>query len=482
MIHMVMEEGCSVDRGSVYGPLTQRPLQSQILKSNCGIMEERMPTETNDQHDARMEWWREARFGMFIHWGLYTILAGEWKGQPISGIGSWSMHGVKISVADYEPLIHQFNPVAFSAADVARLAKKAGMKYIVITSKHHEGFCLFDSEHTDYDVMSTPFKRDIMKELAEACRAEGLKFGFYHSLIDWHHPHYPVKGDPYHPMRDDAAFQAQERDFDKYLDYLHAQVRELLTNYGRIDVLWFDFSYYEMTGEAWRSRELLEMVFDLQPHIIINNRLGKPGFNPEIAGKVAWQGDFETPEGSIPPPGQYNFDWETCSAMSDSWAYKKDDHNYQSAEQLIRNLADIAGKGGNYLLNIGPMADGSIPTPEIERLEAMGRWLAINGESVYGTKASAFDESPSWGPCTTRHLPDGSTRLYLHVFEWPADGRLAVPSIAGTLRHAYLLSDKSQTALATQPSDNGLLVSVPDSPPDKAVTVVALEIEPSTVN
>lgn len=438
-----------------------------------------MPTETAAQHDARMEWWREARFGMFIHWGLYTILAGEWKGRPIPGIGSWSMHGANIPLDDYEPLQGQFNPGAFDAADIARLARKAGMKYVVVTSKHHEGFCLFDSKHTDYDVMSTPFKRDIMKELADACRAEGLKFGFYYSLIDWHHPHYPVKGDPHHPMRNDAAFQAQDRHFDEYLDYMHAQVRELLMNYGRIDVLWFDFSYNEMTGEAWRGRELLTMLFELQPHIIVNNRLAKPGFHPDAAGKDPYHGDFETPENSIPPPGRYDFDWETCMSMSDSWAYKKDDHNYQSAEQLIRNLADICGKGGNYLLNIGPMPDGSIPTPEVERLEAMGRWLEVYGDSVYGTTASVFAGPPAWGTSTTRRLAGGSTRIYLHVFQWPGDGTLLVPPIKGNVRRAYVLSDKSRTALATRRSHDGLSISLPETAPDEAVSVVALDIGPA---
>lgn len=423
--------------------------------------------ETPAKHAERMEWWSKARFGMFIHWGLYAIPAGQWKGQRLDNpeyCTTWTRHFLNIPTADWDPLIHQFDPVWYRPRDWARLAKAAGMQYAVLTTKHHEGFCLFDSKLTDFTAMRAPAHRDLVKEWLEAFRAEGIRVGFYYSLIDWHHPDYPVVGDRLHPERKRPETLAQKRDLNKYVDYMHGQVRELMTHYGKIDVLWFDFSYDKLTGEAWRGTELLNMVRSLQPEIIVNDRVGLGG-------------DFSTPEQHIPPNGLPGKDWETCMTMNGSWGYKSDDHAWKSTETLVRNLVDIASKGGNYLLNVGPTAEGVIPEASVNRLTHMGRWMQVNGESIHGTSAGPFTRQLPWGRCTRKQLGNGATRLYLHVFDWPKDGRLAVPGLTNQASQAYLLADSHHAPLPCGSDAETLTIQLPSAPPDSIASVIALDIK-----
>ncbi|UCF34625.1 MAG: alpha-L-fucosidase [Phycisphaerales bacterium] len=422
--------------------------------------------ETRQQHDERMRWWREARFGMFIHWGLYAIPAGEWKGQTHHG--EWIMHTAQIAIERYEQLRDQFNPTAFDADEWVRIAKEAGMRYVVITSKHHDGFCLFDSAHTDYDITSTPFQRDIMKELADACRRGGLKMCWYHSIMDWHHPDYL-------PRRDWDNRPDEGADFDRFREYLKGQVRELLTSYGPIGVMWFD-GQWEGTWRHEHGIDLYSFCRNLQPNLIINDRVDKGGGGLALYEKeTRFAGDFSTPEQVIPDTRITDKDWETCMTLNNHWGYNKHDQNWKSTQDLIRKLVDIASKGGNFLLNVGPDAEGRIPQPCVERLHEIGRWMEVNGESIYGTQASPFRSIP-WGRCTQESLPDGNSRLYLHVFDWPGDGRLVVRGIFNEPRQARLLADRARKPLRVTREEDALVVSVPASAVDSTDTVVMLDV------
>ena len=405
--------------------------------------EARLPDETPEQMDKRMAWWREAKFGMFIHWGLYAIPAGEWKGKPVPGIGEWIMHHGKIPKEEYAPLQKQFNPVKFNAKQWVALAKKAGMKYIVITSKHHDGFCLFDSALTDYDIMGTPFQRDIMKELADECHKQGIKICWYHSIMDWYQPN------------------AKGKDFPKYVEHLKGQLKELLTKYGDIGVLWFDG---EWIGE-WNDEQgvnLEKFLRNLQPNLIVNNRVGK---------RKRFPGDFGTPEQTIPATGMPGWDWETCMTMNDTWGFKKNDHHWKSTADILHKLIDIVSKGGNFLLNVGPTAEGVIPEPSVERLAAVGKWLDANGEAIYDTTASPFPRLP-WGRCTQK-----PGKLYLHVFDWPTDGQLLVPGLTNKVTKAYLLTDPQKKSLPVEQSDDRTTIQLPGEAPDPIASVVVLEVE-----
>jgi alpha-L-fucosidase len=421
--------------------------------------------ETKAQRDRRMAWWREARFGMFIHWGLYAIPAGEWKGGK--GHAEWIRETARIPIAEYDKFVGQFNPVKFDADQWATIAKNAGCKYVVITSKHHDGFCLFDSKHTDYCVRSTPFKRDIMKELSNACRRQGLTMCWYHSIMDWHHPDYL-------PRRGWEKRSAESANFDRYRDHMKNQLRELVTNYGKIGVLWFD-GEWEDTWKHEHGVDLYNYLRGLDPNIIVNNRVdkgraGMAGMNK--AGNFA--GDFGTPEQEIPATGLPGADWETCMTMNNNWGYNKYDQRWKSTEDLVRKLADIASKGGNFLLNVGPTGEGLIPGPSVERLEAMGKWMKTNGEAIYGTSASPFKKLP-WGRCTQKAVGE-KTRLYLHVFDWPKDGKLSVPGLENKMARAYMLAD-AQANLTTSSEAGTTVVGVPAKAPDPINTVVVLEIE-----
>jgi len=423
--------------------------------------------ETQAQHDARMQWWRDARFGLFIHWGLYAIPAGEWKGK--TNYGEWIRHSAQIPIDVYDKFVGQFNPVKFHADEWVSLAKDAGMKYIVITSKHHDGFCLFDSKNTDFDVMSTPFKCDILKELSEACRKQGIRLCFYHSIMDWHHPDYLPRRDW---EKDRSAAGAV---FDRYVQYMKNQLRELLTNYGPLGVLWFD-GEWESTWNEKYGRDLYQYVRSFQPDIIINNRVGasRSGMEGFSQGKES-AGDFGTPEQQIPATGLPGVDWETCMTMNDNWGYNSHDKNWKSAKDLIRMLADIASKGGNYLLNIGPTSEGMFPPESVERLREIGQWMKTNSESITTTQASPFKKL-EWGRSTQKAI-SGGTRLYLHVFNWPADGKLIVPGIFNKAKLAYLVADSKKAALKVSRKEDSLVLEVPKQAPDPVDSVVILDVE-----
>jgi alpha-L-fucosidase len=422
--------------------------------------------ETTAQYEARMKWWCEARFGMFIHWGLYSIPAGEWKGSTEHA--EWIRTTAQIPLAEYDKFVDQFNPVKFDATEWVRMAKNAGMKYITITSKHHDGFCLFDSKYTDFDVMSTPFKRDIMKELAEACHKEGIKICWYHSIMDWHHPDYL-------PRREwEKDRPAAGADFDRYFQHLKNQLKELLTNYGEIGVLWFD-GEWESTWNTKYGTELYNYVRSLQPNIIINNRVGAGRSGMEGFTKAGeFAGDFGTPEQEIPATGLPGVSWETCMTMNNNWGYNKHDDHWKSAEDLIRKLADIASKGGNFLLNIGPTSEGLFPQPAIDRLKQLGDWMNVNGDAIYGTKASPFKDL-DWGRCTQKNI-DGGVRLYLHVFNWPASRKLILPGILNQPKIAYLLADREQQHLLVRRLEDAIVIDVPEKAPDPINSVVVLDV------
>ncbi|MCD4682929.1 MAG: alpha-L-fucosidase [Bacteroidales bacterium] len=422
--------------------------------------------ESKEDIDERMEWWREARFGMFIHWGLYAIPAGDWKGE--TNHAEWIRTTAQIPLDVYDEFVDEFNPVKFNANDWVKMAKDAGMKYIVITSKHHDGFCLFDSDYTDFDIMSTPYERDILKELSDACHKEGIRICWYHSIMDWRHPDYiPRRG--WEVDRSEG-----EADFNLYISYMKNQIEELVNNYGDIGVLWFD-GEWEGTWSNEYGKDLYNYVRNLYPDIIINNRVdvGRSG----MAGMTRvgeYAGDFGTPEQEIPSTGLAGVDWETCMTMNDHWGYNKHDTNWKSTEDLIRKLADIASKGGNFLLNVGPTADGLFPDESIERLKKIGNWMDVNSDAIYKTEASPF-KILSWGRCTQTSIPLG-TRLFLHVFDWPEDGLLKVPGIYNQPLNTFLLADVGRSRLKAERMEDALIIKLPITPLDEINTVVVLDV------
>src|ERR1044071_2797845 len=425
-------------------------------------------TETAAEHDERMAVFREARFGMFIHWGLYSVAAGVWDGKPVTGAGEWIMETGKIPVSQYEKLAPQFNPVKFNARQWVGIAKSAGMKYIVITSKHHDGFGLWNSQLTDWCVKSTPFKRDPLKELAEACKQEGVRLCFYHSIMDWHHPDYT----PRRPWNDVAQ---GEPNFDRYVTYMKGELKELLTGYGPLGILWFD-GEWEKTWTHEQGMDLYNYVRSFQPKIIINNRVGKGRAGMTGMDKGGERvGDYGTPEQEIPATGfGPGVDWESCMTMNETWGYKNQDHQWKSAERLVRNLIDCASKGGNYLLNVGPTGEGLVPDASVERLAEIGKWMKVNSDSIYGTSASPFSKL-TWGRCTKKITPKGAT-LYLHVFTWPEDGKLVVPGLRNKVNAAYLSADSKKRKLEAESTKAGLMISLPPSAQDKIPSTVLLRV------
>ncbi|MDD7396937.1 MAG: alpha-L-fucosidase [Eubacteriales bacterium] len=391
-------------------------------------------------YEKRMQWFVQARFGMFIHWGLYAVPAR----------GEWVRSNERMPEEKYMPFFREFDPSAADPKAWVQAAKEAGMGYVILTAKHHDGFCLFDSELTDFKSTNTPMGRDIVREFLEAGREAGLKVGLYYSLIDWHHPDFPHHGDRYHPMRSDPAASNEERDFERYLAYMHGQVKELCTRYGRLDVLWFDFSYNQLRGEAWRANELADMVRTLQPGILLNNRLevSGEGFGSLAQGEPApCHGDFVSPERMVPPEGLFDpqgrpLYWETCTTMNHSWGYCAGDTWYKPAPLLLKKLVKCVSKGGNFLLNVGPDGNGRIPRQAMDTLKYLGQWMQINGESIRGCGPSGM-EKPEWGRITRRE-----NVLYLHIYE-NALGPLPLYGIpAEKIRAMRLLQDGREIPLS----------------------------------
>jgi len=412
--------------------------------------------------DARMDWWREARFGMFVHWGLYALPAGEWQGQ--SDYGEWIRDSARIPREEYARFQGQFDPVRFDPDEWVALARAAGMKYLVITSKHHDGFALWDSAVSEWDMGGTPSRRDLLGELQAACRRGGVRFATYHSIMDWHHPDYL----PRRPWETERS--AEGADFERYERYLHAQVTELITRY-RPGVMWFD-GEWESTWNHERGVRLYELCRSLDPALIVNNRVdvhrgGMAGFSQ--ASEAV--GDFGTPEQEIPATGLPGVDWETCMTMNDHWGWNRADPDWKPVEVLVRNLIDVASKGGNYLLNVGPRADGTFPEQAIERLQGIGAWMAKHGDTIHGTSASPFGAFP-WGRCTVKSFGE-FTRFYLHVFERPADGLLRLPGLGNELHMANWHGAFGE-GFPVRREGTDVVVELPAQLPDPIASVVQL--------
>ncbi|QGY42537.1 alpha-L-fucosidase [Maribellus comscasis] len=414
--------------------------------------------QKNIAQDERMEWWRDARFGMFIHWGLYAIPAGEWEGKEYPQIGEWIMKNARIPVAEYEKLAQQFNPVKFNAHDFVMTAKNAGMKYITITSKHHDGFAMFKSEASKYNIVdATPYGKDVIKALADECHKQELKLCFYYSQSrDWHEPN---------GLDNDWDFP-KERDFQKYLDEkVKPQLTELLTNYGLVGMIWFDTP---MTISEEQAQSLKNLVRSLQPACIISGRLG---------GGV--ETDYKSTGDNVIPAETVSGDWEVPATLNNTWGFKKNDHNWKSPEALTRLLFDIAAKGGNYLLNVGPTAEGVIPQASVDILAKVGKWMKTNSECIYGTKASPYKMEFKWGNITQK-----PGKLYLGIFNWPGSD-FYLEGLKNKVKKVYLLSDKQQKVLPFKEYYNSdtdhhrLKIDLPEEAPDKVVSVVVIEIEGS---
>jgi len=359
--------------------------------------------ETAAHRQQRMEWFNEARFGMFIHWGLYSVPAGEWQGKSTRGTGEWIMERAQIPVSEYEKFAPQFNPVEFNAKEWVAMAKNAGMKYIVITAKHHDGFAMFRSDLSDWGIKSTPFQRDPLKELADECHKAGITLCFYYSIMDWHSSDWPERR-----AWNDVATGTP--DMDRYVTYMKGQLKELLTRYGPIGILWFDGEWEKPWTEE-RGVDLYNYVRSLQPNIIVNNRVGTARAGMSGMNKGKGVGDYGTPEQEIPAngfgPGVY---WESCMTMNDTWGYRNDDQNWKSAQTLVRNLIDCASKGGNFLLNVGPTSEGVFPDASIERLKEIGDWMKVNSQAIYGTTASPFKQQLSCAASLARRKTSGFLR------------------------------------------------------------------------
>ena len=393
----------------------------------------------------RLRWWHEAKFGMFIHWGLYSLIGRQ----------EWTLEMEGIPLSQYELLAKHFNPRPGAARDWAKLARRAGQKYMVMTSKHHDGFCLFDTKLTNYCAPKQAAGRDLVREYIDAARAEGLKVGLYYSLMDWHHP-------------DGARCATDPEARRRFVDYTHGLVRELMTNYGKIDILWYDVSL-PLTPEQWESEKMNRMVFELQPHIIVNNRNGL-------------EGDFATPEQKV-DADKSGHAWEACMTLNDSWGYSSADDDWKNPKQVIRNLVNCARDGGNYLLNIGPKPDGSIPEPSVRILTEVGRWLERNGRAIYGTEQGSF----GWGNYAG-YTRRGNT-LYMHVYRWPGSTPaqqwlpfyqpptvMAIGALKAKVKSAKFLATGTQVKF--EQDELGLrLLGLPEQAPDSPLTVIEIECE-----
>jgi alpha-L-fucosidase len=427
------------------------------------------PKESPKLREDRMQWWLDARFGMFIHWGTYALAARH----------EWVKNYERIPDEVYQKYFQHFGPDLYDPKAWARAARQAGMRYFVITTKHHEGFCLWDTQFTDYKATRTPCGKDLIKPMVEAFRAEGLRVGFYYSLLDWHHPDYPVDG--CHPMRDNKEFRekAKGRDVRKYVDYMENQLRELLTGFGPIDCLFLDFSFPGPDGKGrkdWQSERLLRLIRELQPNCIINDRLDL------LDRPDGW--DFRTPE-QFMPRSWVSMDglrvpWETCQTFSGSWGYHRDEATWKSPEQLVVMLIETVSKGGNLLLNVGPTARGTFDGRALERLQAIGDWMRLHSRAIYGcTQAPDGFKKPD--NCLLTYNPK-TRRLYVHVLVWPM-GKLPLDGFAGKVAYAQLLNDASEVKFSEnkgawmaeqQGAENGITLELPMLKPNVLVPVVEL--------
>lgn len=417
-----------------------------------------MKKKKKNKEDS-LAWWREARFGMIIHWGIYSVPAGIWKSKDIPSLGEWIMFNAKIPVKEYEKIAREFNPVKFNAEEWVRIAKNAGMKYIVITAKHHDGFAMFNSPSNKYNIVdATPYGKDPMKSLAKTCRKEGLKFGFYYSQSqDWHEP------EAAHTMVNSQSENKNPSGFSNYLrNKVKPQIRELLTQYGPIGLIWFDTPAF-MTRK--QSLDLKHFVHKLQPRCLVSGRIGND------VGDYGSMGDNQT---SL--VGRIKGDWESPATLNDTWGFKKKDKNWKPLSTLLLSLTHLVSKGVNYLLNVGPTSEGIIPYPSVKLLEGIGKWMKINGEAIYGTSATPYSYEFEWG-CITQN----PGKLYLLFVNWPK-GKFILPGLHNRVKRAYLLSDRRKNIKVVQSYHKQidcytLRLSLPKEKPDPIISTVVLEVE-----
>lgn len=445
-----------------------------LLNAGSAIGQKRITSETPEQKDDRMSWWIHDRFGMFIHWGLYALPARH----------EWVKNYERLSNDQYQIYFDEFNPDLYNPRAWAKVARKSGMKYAILTTKHHEGFCLFDTKFTDYKAPNTQAKRDLVKEFVDAFRAEGLKVGFYYSLIDWHHPDFTI--DVLHPQRLDRGADSgyillnKNRDMARYRKYLFNQVKELLTNYGKIDVIWFDYSYPVKNGKEksdWNSIELIKLVRQLQPGILINNRLDLNEYEDGF--------DFVTPEQykskEWPTVDGKRVPWETCQTFSGSWGYNRDEMSWKNTAQLLELLIETVSKGGNLIMNVGPTARGTFDDRAQEKLDAIGAWMQINSKSIYGcTQAPDGFIKPDNTLLTYNPV---TKKLYIHLLVYPLQV-LVLPGYAGKVKYAQFLADNSEIKVVHQKpeaknkeeSGNDLRLTIPVKKPNGEIPVIELSL------
>ena len=426
--------------------------------------------ETPPAHDARMQWFRDAKFGMFIHWGLYSQLAGEWQGQSINGGAEWIQNYLNIPSSQYSPLARSWRPSQYDPREWVRLMKAAGIKYVCITTKHHDGFCLWPTKlNDDWNIGITPGGRDLLRPLADACHAEGLQFCIYHSVMDWHHADWPAR-----PAFNDYAKGAPDK--GRFKAYLYGELKELFADYGPIGMVWFDGTWDRQAWTSADGKELEDYTRSLQPSVILDNRSGylppQRKLNIAIANSYGYvsAGDYISPEGEVPSTGLPGIDWETCQTMQlpNNWGYNRL-VGFRPFKDLLRQLIDVASKGGNMLLNIGPTAEGEILPQARQCLEMFGSWMQVNGESIHGTTASPFEWLPFDGRCTQK-----PGKLFVHVFKWPENGRLTLP-MTNPVNRAYLLA-RPDHDLAVTLTAKGCQVALPAVAPDAIASVVVVEL------
>jgi len=449
--------------------MTKRDMYMDNAEAEALAQQAAKPELSEEVQDRRLAWWRDARFGMFIHWGLYSLLGGVWKGKEVPGAyGEHIMLRGQIPVKEYETVAESFNPVRFDADAWVSTAKEAGMKYLVITAKHHDGFALYNSAVSDFNIVKrTPYGRDPMKDLAEACRRHGVKLCFYYShSMDWHHPDsqgnthdYPNNIGAWDDLESWIDDEDKRTRYERYLnEKAFPQLKELLTQYGDVGLIWFDCGH-KVTDE--QGQRFVDFVRSLQPDCLVNRRVRRDGF-----------GDYGNSGDNQLHIRINRKDWESIHTMNHSWGYKKTDHNWKSVKSILHNMIDVFSLNGNYLLNVGPTPEGEFDEKSVEILQGVGRWMKQNGESVYGTTGSPIGK-PQWGRCTVK-----GQNLYLHVFEWPASGELIVPGLRNGLIRAYLLADPEKRALRWERAgkeDIRLHVSAAALDPDATVIVAEME-------